>query len=149
MGWVWVIPCGVPRFTPYSSAPSTSTTPPPAGDWPPPNAPAYDPHDYYSSLPRTDYFADPDDRMPDEDHPPLDPSAPPISLDSFRSEYRRMIEYICGLFPQAMGVPPVEPPLRALFEFFFARSTLHSLLLRLLLIGSSVCAQRLLMQIPA
>ena len=31
-----------------------------------------------------------------------------------------MIEYICGLFPQAVGVPPVDPPPRALFESFFA-----------------------------
>ena len=58
--------------------------------------------------------------MPDEGHPPLDPSAPPISLDSYRSEYRRMFEYICGLFPQAVGVPPVAPLPRALFESFFA-----------------------------
>ena len=71
-------------------------------------------------MPRPDYFAGPDDRIPDEDHPPLDPSAPPISLDFFRSEYRHMIEYICGLFPQALGVPPVDPPPCALFESFFA-----------------------------
>ena len=31
-----------------------------------------------------------------------------------------MIEYICSLFPQAVGVPPVDPPPRALFESFFA-----------------------------
>ena len=31
-----------------------------------------------------------------------------------------MVEYICGLFPQAVGVPPVNSPLRALFESFFA-----------------------------
>ena len=31
-----------------------------------------------------------------------------------------MVEYICGLFPQAVGVPPVDPPPRALFESFFA-----------------------------
>ena len=31
-----------------------------------------------------------------------------------------MIDYICGLFPQAAGVPPSAPPLRALFESFFA-----------------------------
>ena len=31
-----------------------------------------------------------------------------------------MIDYVCGLFPQAAGVPPSAPPLRALFESFFA-----------------------------
>ena len=31
-----------------------------------------------------------------------------------------MVEYISGLFPMASGVPPVEPPPRALFESFFA-----------------------------
>ena len=31
-----------------------------------------------------------------------------------------MIEYICSRFPQAVGVPLVDPPLRALFESFFA-----------------------------
>ena len=30
-----------------------------------------------------------------------------------------MVEYICGLFPQAVGLPPVDPPPRALFESFF------------------------------
>ena len=74
---------------------------------------------FYSSLPRSDTFAVLDDRLPEEDHPHVDPSAPPISLASFRSEYRRMVDYICGLFPQAVGVLPVEPPPRALFESFF------------------------------
>ena len=50
----------------------------------------------------------------------MDPSAPPLSLDSARSEYRRMIDYVCSLFPQAAGVPPSAPPPRALFESFFA-----------------------------
>ena len=31
-----------------------------------------------------------------------------------------MVECICGLFPQAVSVPPVDPPPRALFESFFA-----------------------------
>ena len=31
-----------------------------------------------------------------------------------------MVECICRLFPQAVGVPPVDPPPRALFESFFA-----------------------------
>ena len=33
-----------------------------------------------------------------------------------------MVEYICGLLPQVAGAPPVAPPLRALFESFFAAS---------------------------
>ena len=45
---------------------------------------------------------------------------PSLALDSSCSEYRRIVEYICGLFPQAVGVPPVDPPPRALFESFFA-----------------------------
>ena len=31
-----------------------------------------------------------------------------------------MVDYICGLFPHVVGVPPVAPPPRALFELFFA-----------------------------
>ena len=34
-----------------------------------------------------------------------------------------MIVYICGLFPQAVGVPPSAPPPCALFESFFAPAT--------------------------
>ena len=34
-----------------------------------------------------------------------------------------MIEYICGLFPHVAGVPSSAPPLRALFESFFAPVT--------------------------
>ena len=46
------------------------------------------------------------------------------SLPKFaRYEYCRMIDYICGLFPQAVGVPPSAPPPRALFESFFAPAT--------------------------
>ena len=45
--------------------------------------------------------------FPDDEHIPLDRSAAPLLLDSARSEYRRMIEYVCGLFPHAAGVPPV------------------------------------------
>ena len=78
----------------------------PASAWPP----AYPP----------DPLADDDDCFPGEVHDPLDPSAPPLSLDSACSEYRRMIGYICGLFPQAAGVLPSAPPPRALFESFFA-----------------------------
>ena len=84
---------GVPPVTPYPSAPSTSAAPPPAADWPPAGALAYDPHDFYSSLPRTDTFVNTDDHLPEEDLPHVDPSTPLISLDSFCSEYRRMVEY--------------------------------------------------------
>ena len=70
--------------------------------------------------PSADPLADEDERFPDDDQVPLDPSAPPLSLDSARSEYRRMIEYICGLFPRAADVPPSAPLPRALFESFFA-----------------------------
>ena len=73
--------------------------------------------------PPSNPLSDSDERFLDDNHPPFDPSAPPLSLDSFRSEYRRMIEYICGLFPQAAGAPPVAPPPCALFESFFASST--------------------------
>ena len=58
--------------------------------------------------------------FPDDEHIPLDRSAPPLLLESALSEYRRMIEYVCGLFPHAAGVPLVVPPPRALFESFFA-----------------------------
>ena len=34
-----------------------------------------------------------------------------------------MIDYVCGLFPQAAGVPPSAPPPRSLFESFFAPAT--------------------------
>ena len=29
------------------------------------------------------------------------------------------MEYVCGLFTHEVGVPPVDPPQRALFFFFF------------------------------
>ena len=80
------------------------------------------PHTFVPATPHasTDPLADEDERFPDDIHGPLDPSAPPLSLDSARSEYHRMIDYICGLFPHAAGVPPTAPPPHALFESFFA-----------------------------
>ena len=110
---------GVPPYHSYTHDPHASTAAH-APSCPPATAPAYDPHAFDRSIPRPDDFDDPDDRFPDEDHPPLDPSAPSVSLDLSRSEYRRIVEYICGLFPLAVGVPPMEPPPRALFESFFA-----------------------------
>ena len=111
---------GVPSSQYYAAVNPTQSTPH-ATSWPP----AYDPHAYEHSLLRPDDFDDSDDRLLEDDHPHLDPSAPSISLDSSRSEYRRMVEYICSLFPEVVGVPPVDPPPRALFESFFA-STPHS-----------------------
>ena len=114
----------VPPFPSYPSGPCASGAPQPVAGWPPATAPAYDPHAFPSALPPSDPLSDSDERYPDDDHPLFDPSAPPLSLDSFRSEYRRMVEYISGLFPQAAGVPPVDPPPRALFESFSASATL-------------------------
>ena len=45
-----------------------------------------------------------------------------LSLDSSRSEYLLIIDCICGLFPQAVGIPPVDPPPWSLFESFFAEA---------------------------
>ena len=84
--------------------------------WPQPYPPAPFAHSSLSAA--ADPYADDDD--PGAVHDPLDPSAPPLGLESACSEYRRMIDYICGLFPQAVGVPPSAPPPRALFESFFA-----------------------------
>ena len=109
---------GVPPFPPYSSA-ATAFSAPASSAWPP--AAAY-PYDLLASAappPHEDPLDDADERFPEDEHLPLDPSAPPLSLDSTRSEYRRMVEYVCGLFPHAAGVPPVAPPPRALFESFF------------------------------
>ena len=110
---------GVPPSQYYVAVDPTQSSPD-ATAWPPASAPAYDPHAYAHSLPRPDDYDDSDDRLREDDHPHLDPSAPSISLDSSRSEYCRMVEYIWGLFPQAVGVSPVDPPPRALFESFFA-----------------------------
>ena len=103
---------------PYSSAATTSAVAAPASAWPP----AYLPDPYVPSAPlaSTDPLADDDERFPDDIPNPLDPSAPPLSLDLARSEYRRMTDYVCGLFPQVAGIPSSAPPLRALFESFFA-----------------------------
>ena len=88
---------------------------------PPP--PVFDPL-AQSSVPQFDDSAfDHGDGQFDEDAPFSNPTAPPLSLDSSRSEYRRMVEYVLGLFPQASGVPPSAPTPRALFESFFAAST--------------------------
>ena len=63
---------GVPPFPSYLSAPGA---PPAAAGWPP-AASAYDPHAFPSAPPPTDLLSDSDERFPDDDHPPFDPSAP-------------------------------------------------------------------------
>ena len=124
-GWVWVshLLLGSPltrltRLLLRFSAPSHAPAPASAA-WPP----AYPP-DHFAHSPHgaavDPYRDDDDDRFPGDVHDPLDPSAPPLALESARSEYRRMIDYICGLFPQVVGVPPSAPPPRPLFESFFA-----------------------------
>ena len=107
---------GVPPYTVNSAA---YAFPAPAlAAWPP----AYPPDPFAPSTQGAaadPFLDDDDDRFPGDVHDPLDPSAPPLALESARSEYRRMIDYICRLFPQAVGVPPP----RALFESFFAPAT--------------------------
>ena len=111
---------GVPPYTGNSAAyafPAPAHAPAPAA-WPP----AYPPDPFAPSTQGAaadPFLDDDDDRFPGDVHDPLDPSAPPLALESARSEYRRMIDYICRLFPQAVGVPPP----RALFESFFAPAT--------------------------
>ena len=106
-------PSGVPPYSvtfaafAYPAAPPAPQ--PPAAAWHQPYPPAPFAHSSHGAA--ADPYADDDD--------PLDPSAPPLGLESARSEYRRMIDYICGLFPQAVGVPPSAPPPRALFKSFF------------------------------
>ena len=102
----------------YSYAAPASAASAPASWIPPAYLP--DPFAPTAPLASTDPLADEDERFPDDIHSPLDPSAPPLSLDSTRSEYRRMIDYVCGLFPQAAGVPPSAPPPRASLESFVA-----------------------------
>ena len=113
---------GVPPYT-VNSAAYAYAAPAPASAWPP----AYPPDPFAPSTPGASadpLLDDDDDRFPGDIHDPLDPSAPPLlALESARSEYRRMIDYICWLFPQAVGVPPSAPPPRALFESFFAPAT--------------------------
>ena len=112
MGLVWVslllLGFPLPPFT-AASAPAS---------WIPS---AYPPDTFAPAAPlaSTDPLADEDEQFPDDIHSLRDPSAPPLSLDSARSEYRGMIDYVCSLFPQAAGVPPSAPPPRALFESFF------------------------------
>ena len=70
------------------------------------------------------FGASPDD-IPDEDSPDAvpgvpDAALPAVVLDSFRSEFRRMLSFIIDLFPQAVGSPSVASSLRVLFEEFFA-----------------------------
>ena len=102
---------GVPPSPFYSFAAIASAVSA-SSSWIPP---AYPPDPFAPTTP----LADEDERFPDDIHSPLDPSTP-LSLDSSRSEYRRMIDYVCDLFPQAAGVPPSAPRPRALFESFFA-----------------------------
>ena len=121
-------PSGVPPYTVNSAAfafpapPHAPTHAPAPAAWPP----AYPP-DHFAPSPQgaaaDPYLDDDDDRCPGDVHDPLDPSAPPLALESARSEYHRKIDYICGLFPQAVGVPPSAPPPCALFESFFAPTT--------------------------
>ena len=112
---------GVPPFPSYPSGASAS-----ASGWPPAPAFQYDPHAFPAPPAPADLLSDSDNRFWDDDHPLLDPSAPPLSLDLLRSEYRCMVEYVCSSFPQVAGVPPVAPPPWTPFELFFARATLAS-----------------------
>ena len=86
--------------------------------------PLFDPL-VHTSVPRFDdsNFEHGDSPFDDDEAPFADPSAPPLPLDSSRFEYRRMVEYILGLFPQVAGVPPSAMPPRTLFKSFFATST--------------------------
>ena len=108
---------------PYTVHSAAYAFPAPASAWPP----AYPPDPFAPSdqgAAADPLLDDDDDQFPGDVHDPLDPSVTPLALESARSEYRRMIDYICGLFPQAVGVPPSAPPPRALFESFFAPPTL-------------------------
>ena len=110
---------GVPPFSPFVAAtPSVLEFSPSAAT----NAP--DPHASYANtqLP-SDLLSDNDDCMPNDDHLYVDPSTPPLSLDSSRSEYCCMAVRIVALFPQAAGAPPATPPSRALFESFFTSAS--------------------------
>ena len=111
-------PSGVPPST-VNSVAYAYAAPASASEWPP----SYLPDPFAPSTPGA-LLDDDDDRFPGDVPDPLDPSAPPLALESARSEYRRMIDYICRLFPQAVGVPPSAPPPCALFESFFAPATL-------------------------
>ena len=107
-----------PHATAHATAPAHASYPSSAA-WPQAYPPDHFAHSPYSAA-ADPYMDDDDDRIQGVVHNPLDPSAPPLALESARSEYSRMIEYVCGLFPQAVGVPPSAPPPRALFESFFA-----------------------------
>ena len=76
-----------------------------------------------------------DERFTDDFHNPMDPSAPSLSLDSARSEYRRMIDYVCGLFLQA-----AVSRLLLLLRLPYLNLSLLQRLLPLILIGLTVCA---------
>ena len=89
------------------TAPVFASAPPPTASFP-------------AALPALGPFSDSEDHLPDEDHLFLDPSAHLSSLDSSRAEYRHMVKYILGLFPQSAGALAAALPLRALFESFFA-----------------------------
>ena len=75
LGVGYPLSSGVPPFPQYQST-YTAYPAPPAADWPPASAPAYGQHAFASSIPRAEDFADPDERLPDEDHAPLVPSTP-------------------------------------------------------------------------
>ena len=113
---------GVPP-SPYCSSAAPAYGASTSASWHPPSTYPPDPFVSAASHTSANPLTDKDEHYPEDDHVPIDPSAPPLSLDSARSEYCRMIEYICGLFPHAAGVPPSAHPPRALFESFFAPVT--------------------------
>ena len=86
------------------------------------HATAFDTHAPVSAPHFEDLLSDSEDWPLEDDVAFADPSAPPLSLDSSRLEYRHMAKYILGLFPQAACVPPSAPPPRVLFESFFTAS---------------------------
>ena len=98
---------GVPPFPPYSSAATASAA------WPPTAAYSYDHHASAAPPPHADPLDDADERFPENEHIPLDPSAPPLSLDSAWSEYRRMVEYFkntVNLFIHIARIPIGDSP---------------------------------------
>ena len=112
-------------FCPFTADPAPSV-PVPAAPLPSalPSAPGVFPGPSSSSAPppflaaTSSSFVAPEDAGPEA----LPWDADSAVLESFRSEFRRMLSFLVDLFPQAVGTPSAPPPPRALFEDFFGSS---------------------------
>ena len=122
------VPAPHPLFCPFAASLPSSAPPAPG----PSSFTPFPSRASQDSAPSTSFaYCSAPDEPPEDDSPDAvprdpDPSLPQVFPESMCVEFRRMLSFIIDLFPQAAGSPSVSPPPRALFEDFFASSSVPS-----------------------